>query len=124
MRKEYKEGLIDAVFGFMEGSIHICADICKAKLKELHNLDCEVTVESYDDGVMVQDEKITPMGKEWIGGFKGTITVDGETYTVKRDFKDAYEHDKLIEGYYDDNWFYERDIDYHTLQWKKLKANL
>lgn len=59
----------------------------------------------------------------WVGSLELRLTVDGETFSVKRDWNEEYQIDVKHPNYSDD-WFYDSDECYSQIKYQELIKNL
>ena len=119
MKKEYKEFVINQLYGLMEGSPKSLEDHMNRMFPEIFGRKSDKIT------VIESKHKITdefPSG--WIGAMLATIIIDGESFSYERDFGEEYEHDIKHPDYKTDDWFYEGDKCYAYIKCNEVLKNL
>ena len=106
MERKYKEVAIICLYGLIEGSpVHVRNNIKESFIRKFCiEVDAEVT--STDRFTIEGDEHYKGC---WIGSMTATIKIDGEEYSVTRDWGKEYDIDIKHPDYETDDWFYEGD---------------
>lgn len=76
---------------------------------------------------VLQEDKYTKSdnvsGTSWIGKLTLSLTIDGETYSLTRDWEAEYEYDTKHPCYNDD-YYYESEVCHSVITAKELLRNL
>ena len=118
MENKYKEFVVNRLYGLMEGS---------SKMVEyMMNRDFKVIFKHEPDSIKVTStSKFVggehSEGSSWIGTMTVILIVNGEEYTLTRDFGEEYDNDKTHPNFKTDDWFYEGD---DCFSWKKSQEIL
>ena len=108
MEKEHKKFVIRHLFGLIEGSPSSLQRMMKDNFKRQFGIDAEISVTHTNKYIV--DDKSKYSGC-WIGSMTPTLTVNGESFTITRDWGEEHEINSKHPDYNDD-WFYDSDKTY------------
>jgi|ERR1035437_1627867 hypothetical protein len=119
MKKEYKEFVINQLYGLIEGSPKSLEDHMNRMFPEIFGLKPDKIT------VIVTKNKINDKcPSSWIGAFLATLTIDGETFSYERDWGEEYDHDILYPDFETDLDFYDSGKSYADVKCKEVLKNL
>jgi len=119
MKKEYKEFIINQLYGLIDGSPKTLEQHMNYMFPKVFNRnDVKITVIKSNDKLT----EIEPTS--WIGTILVTITIDNKIFSCKRDFEEEYKNDVKHPDYESDNWFYESDKCFAYIKRNKLLNNI
>ena len=119
MKKEYKEFVINELYGLIEGSPKSLEDLMNRMFFERFGLKPnKITV------IASKNKKTDKFPSCWIGAMLATLTIDGETFSYERDWGEEYEHDILHPDYETDFDFYDSGKSYADVKYNEAIKNL
>lgn len=113
MKKEYKEFVINSLYGLIEGSPRSLEEMMTRDFKTKFNQTALIKVKYTD--------KFVELGSShscWIGTMSVSLTINSETFECCRDWGEEYENDIQHPDYKTDDYFYEGD---KCFSYKKCK---
>ncbi len=115
MEKQYKECVINTVYGFMEGTFEGIKQSLNNKFKLKFGFSPDVVECS-----VIKDKINDEYPPSWIGAIELSIKIGEESFSVTRDFEEEYIHDITHPDYESDEWFYESDKCYSHRKYLEL----
>jgi len=102
MENKYKELILSNLYGLMEGSPKSLEDLLMRNFKYKFGFDPD-SIKVTSTSKFIEDGKYKGC---WIGIMTVCLIVNGEEYTITRDWGEEYEHD-INHPSYCDEYFYE-----------------
>lgn len=118
MKKEYKEFIINGLYGLIDGSPSALQGHLIERFKMLYNIPAEISVVKGKD--RLSDEDIP----SWIGSMIATITIEGEAFSYERDWGEEWDVDSKHPDYHSDDWFYEGDKCFSSIKYKEIISTI
>ena len=106
MEPKYKEFIIRGLYGLIEGSASSLEFHLESNFKLIFGFQPESITVTHKDKFVGADEKSNGC---WIGEMTIRIVLEGEEFSVTRDWGEEYEHDTNHPDYNSDDYFYESD---------------
>lgn len=105
MNKEYKVFMIKGMYDTITASGPSLRDFLGRKFYKVFGIQPD-KIEVFQEDAYIKADN--PKDALWIGKLKLTLTIDGESYSITRDFGEEYEND-IKHPCYNDDYFYESE---------------
>ncbi len=105
MNKEYKVFMIRGMYNTITASGPSLRDFLGRKFFKEFGIQPD-TIEVFQEDKYTKADN--PKDTVWIGTLTLKLTIDGESYSVTRDFNEEYEND-IKHPCYNDDYFYESE---------------
>ena len=120
MEREHKEFAIRAVYGTIQTTgAHLKQWVGK-RFFERFGIQPDIIEVVQTDKYINENDRFNSI---WIGSLTLNLTIDGETFSVKRDWNEEYEYDSKHPCYNDD-YFYESESCYSFKKYRELINSL
>jgi hypothetical protein len=120
MNYEYKELIVEQLFGLIEGSAKTLESIISNNFKRKFKFSPDYIKVSSTD-YFVTDDGIYK--NSWVGTMTAIICIEGEEFSVTRDWYEEFEIDKKHPDFQND-WFFESDNCYSYIKCKEIVKSI
>lgn len=120
MEREYKEFAIRAVYGSIQTTGAYLKQWVGKRFFERFGIQPDIIEVVQTDKYINENDRFNSI---WVGSLTLNLTVDGETFSVKRDWNEEYEYDSKHPCYNDD-YFYESESCYSFKKYRELINSL
>lgn len=120
MKKEYKEFIINGLYGLIDGSSKSLEGMLVSNFKMRFGFEADkITVIESNRRFITEGNSPEQIGC-WIGAMEASIVIDGETFSCIRDWGEEWDVDSKHPDYHSDDWFYEGDKCFSSIKYKEI----
>lgn len=119
MEKKYKEFVVNSLYGLIDGSPSSLLDSMIRRFRMMFNREPDDIRISSTNRYVEENLRTS-----WIGSITVVLNVNGDEYSLTRDWGEAYDHDHKHPNYRSNDWFYESDDSFHWKQGHEILNSL
>jgi hypothetical protein len=120
MKKQYKKHIVESLFGLIEGSAKGLEDALKDDLTTNFNLVPE-KLEVIGTDKFIKCENGSDI---WVGTMTVNLIIDGEVFSITRNWEEEYNMDIKHPDYNSDDDFYDSHKPYSSIRYREIMKGI